>query len=147
MRKNKNVILAIFTLFLLVLWGSCFLPNSLLSPVLFLNLTDNKPFTVKKAYSEHPREEWQVFTTVRYPHTQKTYVFFEDEVLPFVFSENGITKNKAEEIVKSISKEEVYGTYLIHRGSALYWRAFIDHTRDYYEVNVTTGKVEGRGSV
>jgi len=145
LKTQKNIILVVFTLFLFGMWGSYFLPNSLLSPVLFLNLTDVKPFIVKEVYSDRPRVEWQIFITVRYPGTEKTYVFFEDEPLPFIFPENGIRKEKVEEIVKSISKDEVYGTYLLHRGSVLYWRVFIGHTRDYYDINITTGEVEGRG--
>jgi len=147
MKSSKNSILLVFLLVLFFMWGSFFIPGSPLPSIFFLNLTENKPFTIKEVANEHPRIEWQTFVTVRYyPDIEKTYVFFEYEPLPSILEENGIRKEKAEEIVESISKNKVYGTYLIHKGNVLYWRVFISGTRDYYDVNVTTGKVEESGS-
>lgn len=148
MRKSvRKVALTGLLLFLFGMWGASFLPGSAISSMLFLSLTAGKPFTVRQIRTIHSRAEWQTFTTVNYPDGQKILVFFEDSQLPLIFPQNGINRKRAEGVVKKLTGKDVHGTYLVHKGSKLYWRVFSGSTRYYYDVNVTTGKVEERGAL
>ena len=146
-KNARKIALTVFLIFILVIWGASFLPGSPIAPVLFLSLTAGKPFTVKQIRTIHARAEWQTFTTANYPDGQKIRVFFEDSPLPLIFPQNGINRKRAEEVVKKLTGKDVHGTYLVHKGSKLYWRVFSSSTRYYYDVNVTTGKIEERGAL
>ncbi len=148
MRKSvRKVTLTVLVLFLFGMWGASFLPGSPISSVLFLSLTAEKPFTVRQMRTAHSRAKWQTFVAINYPDGQKTLVFFEDSPSPLTFPKNGISKKTAEEVVKKLTGKGVHGTYLVHKDSKLYWRVFSRSTRYYYDVSVTTGKVEERGAL
>ena len=148
MRKSvRKVTLTGLVLFFFGMWGASFLPGSPIAPVLFLSLTAGKPFTVRQISTTHSRAKWQTFVAINYPDGQKTLVFFEDSPSPLVFPQDGINRKRAEEAVKKLTGKGVHGTYLVHKGSKLYWRVFSNSTRYYYDVNVTTGKVEERGAL
>ncbi len=148
MRKSvRKVTLTVLVLFLFGMWGASFLPGSPISSVLFLSLTAGKPFTVRQMRTAHSRAEWQTFVAINYPGGQKTLVFFEDSPSPLIFPKNGINRKTAEEVVKKLTGKGVHGTYLVYKGSKLYWRVFSNSTKYYYDVSVTTGKVEERGAL
>jgi|GEM_PF-5864307 len=142
--KIQKTILIVFIFFLFMVWGSSFFPGSALPFISFLNLTESEPFTIKEIDNSGPRIKLQTFVTVEYSDTEKTYVFFSDEPLPFIFPKNGITKEKAEAIVKSITNEDVYGTHLVHKDGVLYWRVGVRRDPDYphYDVNCITGEAK-----